>query len=41
MLFDNPKLAWQKDEYSGGYPIHVATWHVSGAGSLCAWFKRG
>lgn len=31
MLFDNPKLAWQKDEFSGGYPIHVAAWHVSGA----------
>ncbi|GAB4821876.1 hypothetical protein N2152v2_008922 [Parachlorella kessleri] len=25
MLFDSPKLAWQKDEYSGGYPIHIAT----------------
>ncbi len=28
MLFDNPKLAWQKDEYSGGYPIHIATFKV-------------
>ena len=29
MLFDNPKLAWQKDEYSGGYPIHIATFKVT------------
>jgi hypothetical protein len=28
MLFDDPKLAWQKDEYSGGYPIHIATFKV-------------
>ncbi len=29
MLFDSPKLAWQKDEYSGGYPIHIATFKVT------------
>lgn len=33
MLFDEPRLAWQKDEHSGGYPVHLATWKVRGRDS--------
>lgn len=36
MLFDDPKLAWQKDEFSGGYPVHIATWKVGGSAACSA-----
>ena len=29
MLKAEPELAWVRDDDSGGYPLHIAVWHVS------------
>ena len=34
MLSAEPSLAWVRDDKSGGYPLHIAVWHVSLAASL-------
>ena len=28
MLLAEPVLAWIRDDESGGYPLHIAVWHV-------------
>ena len=28
MLSTEPSLAWIRDDDSGGYPLHIAVWHV-------------
>ena len=28
MLSAKPSLAWIRDDESGGYPLHIAVWHV-------------
>ena len=28
MLTSNPSLAWVRDDDSGGFPLHIAVWHV-------------
>lgn len=28
MLTAEPSLAWIRDDESGGYPLHIAVWHV-------------
>lgn len=28
MLSAEPSLAWIRDDESGGYPLHIAVWHV-------------
>ncbi len=28
MLSAEPSLAWAQDDDSGGYPLHIAVWHV-------------
>lgn len=30
LLSVDPKLAWVKDSQTGGYPVHIAAWKVSG-----------
>lgn len=34
MLSAEPSLSWVRDDESGGYPLHIAVWHVSLAASL-------
>ena len=29
LLAADPLLAWVRDDESGGYPLHIAVWHVS------------
>lgn len=29
LLSAEPSLAWIRDDDSGGYPLHIAVWHVS------------
>ncbi len=29
LLQGNPQLAWVRDDVSGGYPLHMAAYHVS------------
>lgn len=29
LLAVDPSLAWVRDDESGGYPLHIAVWHVS------------
>lgn len=29
LLTAEPALAWVRDDQSGGYPLHLAVWHVS------------
>ena len=28
ILSAEPSLAWIRDDESGGYPLHIAVWHV-------------
>ena len=30
-LSAEPSLAWVRDDESGGYPLHIAVWHVRAA----------